>query len=102
MNNTEVERLASLAQIHLCDNEADAIRKDMIPFLLMADSLAQADIPSSDLNGAVFGEASIDEAFMTISGLRDDKSVQDIDTDELYKLSPTGGVDGFSIKRLLE
>ena len=109
----EVGQLADIAKIWMSDVEKEEMTRDMELLFAYADTLYNAAPAggAGDITGAGGTAVSADMAInaispqknlvVTISELREDAPVHDIETEVFYELSPSGG-GGFTIPRLLE
>jgi len=112
----DINALASSAKIFLTEAEAGEISLELEKMLETADSLLVAGVEgaihATCATGGISssnapGEACMDGAnngagmVLTVSGLRADEPIHDIETEVFYEQSPSPG-GGFTIPRLLE
>ena len=96
MERVDVLNLASLAQIHLSDDEAEAIGREMTPLFDMADLLPDIGAETDGTSPGDTGEC------VNVADLREDTPIRMVDPEEFIEQSPSAGDGGFTIKRLLE
>jgi Asp-tRNA(Asn)/Glu-tRNA(Gln) amidotransferase C subunit len=91
-NYIDIDRLASAAKIWLTDAGTDEVRRDMAPFIEMAESIAGVDLPDC---------AAPSNLALDVYALRGDVPAREIETGIFYEQSPSAG-GGFTIPMLLE